>query len=54
MRISEGLKAGHVYVNNYFSLNPVIPFGGFKDSGIGREHGEDALKSYTEESQIIY
>jgi len=35
-------------VNAFNELNPQVPFGGFKHSGIGRELGEYALENYTE------
>ncbi|OCF30567.1 aldehyde dehydrogenase (NAD+) [Kwoniella heveanensis CBS 569] len=47
-RVSGALKAGTVWVNCYNELHPQIPFGGFKQSGLGRELGEYALESYTE------
>lgn len=44
-----GLKSrGTVWVNAFNELNPQVPFGGFKHSGIGRELGEYALENYTE------
>ncbi|KAI6042818.1 aldehyde dehydrogenase [Pisolithus marmoratus] len=42
------LKAGSVWVNCYGVGSPNVPFGGFKQSGIGRELGEYALNHYTE------
>ncbi|KAI6013728.1 aldehyde dehydrogenase [Pisolithus microcarpus] len=42
------LKAGTVWVNCYGLANPNTPFGGYKQSGIGREMGEYALANYTE------
>ncbi|WVQ81639.1 hypothetical protein IAT38_003763 [Cryptococcus sp. DSM 104549] len=47
-RVSGKLKAGTIWVNCYNELHPQIPFGGFKQSGLGRELGEYALESYTE------
>lgn len=41
------LQAGTVWVNCYNQLNPQVPFGGYKQSGIGRELGEYALANYT-------
>ncbi|KAH9920551.1 aldehyde dehydrogenase [Epithele typhae] len=41
------LKAGTVWVNTYNMLYPNVPFGGYKQSGIGRELGEYALSNYT-------
>lgn len=53
IKISNGLKAGTVYVNCYDVLEPTTPFGGFKDSGIGRELGEAGLKNYLESKTVI-
>jgi (Z)-2-((N-methylformamido)methylene)-5-hydroxybutyrolactone dehydrogenase len=48
MYMSDRLKAGTVYVNNYRATSFTSPFGGFKRSGIGRESGPDAIKDYLE------
>src|SRR5947209_980134 len=47
-RIANGLRAGTVWVNCYDVFDAAAPFGGFKQSGIGRELGEYALQMYTE------
>lgn len=47
-RIANGLRAGTVWVNCYDVFDAAAPFGGFKQSGIGRELGEYALSLYTE------
>jgi len=47
MRVSGALEAGTVWVNQYNLLNNNIPFGGKKQSGIGRELGSYALEEYT-------
>jgi len=46
--VSNGLRAGSVWVNTYDNFDPVAPFGGFKQSGLGREKSEYSLDSYTE------
>lgn len=46
--VSNGLRAGSVWVNTYDNFDPVAPFGGFKQSGLGREKSEYAIDSYTE------
>src|SRR5580692_11228633 len=46
--IANGVRAGTVWVNCYNVLDPRAPFGGFKQSGIGRELGEYGLQQYTE------
>jgi aldehyde dehydrogenase (NAD+) len=44
--MTEGLKAGTVWVNNYRATSFTSPFGGMKRSGIGRESGLDAVREY--------
>lgn len=46
--LASKILAGTVWINCYNELHPQIPFGGFKESGIGRELGEYALENYTE------
>jgi aldehyde dehydrogenase (NAD+) len=46
--IAISLRAGTVWVNCYNVLDTRAPFGGFKQSGIGRELGEYGLQQYTE------
>ncbi|HET8670136.1 MAG TPA: aldehyde dehydrogenase family protein, partial [Candidatus Saccharimonadales bacterium] len=47
-RISRALRAGTVWVNCYNQLDPISPFGGYKQSGFGRELGHYALELYTQ------
>ena len=53
LKISNGLRAGTVYVNCYDVFDANTPFGGFKDSGIGRELGEYGLRNYCETKTVI-
>jgi acyl-CoA reductase-like NAD-dependent aldehyde dehydrogenase len=46
--LSRRLKAGTVWINTYGLMDAALPFGGFKQSGFGRELGAQALESYTE------
>ena len=46
--IAKRLETGMVWINEYHLLNPGMPFGGHKQSGVGREMGEEGLKSYLE------
>ena len=46
------LRAGMVYVNTWGLADPSAPFGGFKASGIGREHGHDGLDAYLESKTV--
>jgi acyl-CoA reductase-like NAD-dependent aldehyde dehydrogenase len=51
-RLAAMLKAGSVYVNTWGLADPAAPFGGFKASGIGREHGHDGLDAYLETKTV--
>jgi aldehyde dehydrogenase (NAD+) len=53
IKISNALRAGTVYVNSYDIFDANTPFGGFKDSGIGRENGEPGLRNYLEHKTVI-
>jgi acyl-CoA reductase-like NAD-dependent aldehyde dehydrogenase len=46
-RLAERLEAGTVWINTYRTLSPLSPFGGVKDSGIGKENGADVVREYT-------
>jgi aldehyde dehydrogenase (NAD+) len=52
IRVSNKLKAGTVWVNCYNLLSYQVPFGGFKESGIGRELGKYALSNYTQVKSV--
>ncbi|EGU79575.1 aldehyde dehydrogenase [Fusarium oxysporum f. sp. raphani 54005] len=52
LRVSNALKAGTVWVNCYNMLHHQLPFGGYKESGIGRELGEAALANYTQNKSV--
>jgi aldehyde dehydrogenase (NAD+) len=47
-RMANQIDAGTVWINEYHLLNPGMPFGGYKESGLGREMGEEGLRSYLE------
>ena len=47
-KVALKLESGTVWINEYHLLNPGMPFGGYKQSGIGREMGEEGLKAYLE------
>ncbi|KAF3915447.1 Omega-crystallin [Orbilia brochopaga] len=48
IKVSDNLRAGTVWVNSYNMLHWSLPFGGFRQSGIGRELGKAALENYTQ------
>jgi len=51
-RIAKAVKAGTVWVNTYNLYDPALPFGGFKESGFGRDQGRDALEKYTQTKSV--
>ena len=51
-RIARAVKAGTVWVNSYNLYDPALPFGGFKESGFGRDQGKDALEKYTQTKSV--
>jgi len=51
-RLIPKIKAGSVWVNCHSVLDPAIPFGGFKQSGIGRDMGKASLDSYLETKSV--
>ena len=46
-RVARALQVGTVWVNAYRMVNNAVPFGGYKDSGYGRENGADSLREFT-------
>lgn len=53
MEVSNRLKTGRIWVNTYNQFPAGAPFGGYKDSGIGRETDKLALEAYTQVKNII-
>ena len=47
-RVAAQLKAGVVWVNTYDLFSANVPFGGFKQSGYGRDNGQSAVEAFTE------
>ena len=52
LRMSKALRAGIVWVNTYRVVSPMAPFGGYKNSGYGREAGYEAINDYTREKTV--
>jgi phenylacetaldehyde dehydrogenase len=52
-RIAKALRAGTVWVNCYNIFDAALPFGGYKQSGWGREMGHDVLNLYTETKAVV-
>jgi acyl-CoA reductase-like NAD-dependent aldehyde dehydrogenase len=51
-RIARALKAGTVWINCYGTVDPISPFGGYKQSGIGRELGRHSIDLYTQVKSV--
>ena len=52
-RTAEKLRAGTVWINCYNVFDAALPFGGYKQSGWGREMGHEALDLYTETKAVV-
>jgi acyl-CoA reductase-like NAD-dependent aldehyde dehydrogenase len=53
LRVARGVQAGNLSVNSHSSVRYWTPFGGFKQSGLGRELGPDALAAFTETKNVF-
>ncbi|MGW2663774.1 aldehyde dehydrogenase [Nocardia tengchongensis] len=51
-RMAEAIESGTVWVNTYRTVSFMLPFGGVKDSGIGRENGAEAIDEYLETKSV--
>ena len=51
-RVAQALRAGTVWVNTYNAFDTAVPFGGYKESGTGRELGVQALDLYTQTKRV--
>jgi aldehyde dehydrogenase (NAD+) len=51
LRVASRIRTGTTAINTYV-VDPSLPFGGFKESGIGREHGREALEGFTETKAV--
>ena len=54
LRVARAIDTGVVSINSNSSVRVTTPFGGFKQSGIGRELGPDALEHYTDVKNVFY
>ncbi|MBK7622820.1 MAG: aldehyde dehydrogenase [Kineosporiaceae bacterium] len=54
LRVARGVESGNLSVNSHSSVRYATPFGGFKQSGLGRELGPDALAAFTETKNVFF
>ena len=52
VRMTEGIRAGTVWVNTYRATSFMSPFGGYRQSGIGRENGAEMIKEYLQVKSV--
>jgi aldehyde dehydrogenase (NAD+) len=52
LEVGEQLEAGTIWINNWHQVDPSLPFGGYKQSGLGRELGPESLLEYTETKHL--
>ena len=53
LRVARAVETGNLSVNSHASVRYWTPFGGFKQSGLGRELGPDALNAFTETKNVF-
>jgi aldehyde dehydrogenase (NAD+) len=53
-RVTRAIESGQVTVNAWAMLSPNVPFGGVKESGFGRDMGEDAMEGWTTVKAVKY
>jgi acyl-CoA reductase-like NAD-dependent aldehyde dehydrogenase len=51
-RIARGIKAGRIWINAYGDADPIMAFGGYKESGLGREYGQESIEMYTQVKSV--
>ena len=51
-KLAALLRAGDIWINTWSAGDPAAPFGGFKASGVGREHGREGLEAYLENKTV--
>ena len=54
VRVARGIETGNLSVNSHSSVRYSTPFGGFKQSGLGRELGPDAASAFTETKNVFF
>lgn len=51
-RLAKKVMAGSVWINQHHFFDPALPYGGFKQSGYGREEGSEAIRTFTEVTSL--
>ena len=52
-RVVRALKAGRIFINSYGDADPIMAFGGgYKQSGLGREYGQESIDAYTQVKSV--
>ncbi|WP_309709803.1 aldehyde dehydrogenase family protein, partial [Pseudolysinimonas sp.] len=54
IRVARGVESGNLSVNSHSSVRYTTPFGGMKQSGLGRELGPDAALAFTETKNVFF
>jgi len=52
-KVARALKAGRIWINTYGQSGPIMTFGGYKQSGYGREQGAEAIEAYTQTKSVL-
>jgi acyl-CoA reductase-like NAD-dependent aldehyde dehydrogenase len=52
IEVADRLRAGTIWINTWHAIDPALPFGGYRQSGVGRELGPGALDEYTEAKHV--
>ena len=50
--MAQRIRAGTVWINTYRAVSFTMPFGGYKNSGLGRENGQDAINEYLQTKSV--
>ena len=53
IKTAEAFRSGTVWVNTYNIFDAALPFGGYKQSGWGREMGSEILEAYTQTKSVV-
>jgi acyl-CoA reductase-like NAD-dependent aldehyde dehydrogenase len=52
-KVVRALQAGRVWINTFGESDPVMAFGGYKQSGLGREYGAESIDAYTQTKSVL-